>query len=1206
MTKVEKPAKKRSEESALVDAVLGEGSLSSHPLHYNWRRVFYIGCAVLPFILAVLLILVFVVWGVIAVLFELRLTAFCNWLGDTLDWLARVDAILVGLAVFAIGFGTCGLLTVLASRYPTLHARGRLRQDKAWPWWAVLGLAAVLGGIGVFIVHSPSIKLGLMGSAILLLPILLAIFLLGPVLDWANGHGKRGHRVMLAILGVVFGTVVTVWIAGLTQRVGDWVVGLISEDAWKVIVDSNLGPKAEIGDPLYGKDDRFGFVPKEQSEFGRQIGSIVQSLLIILNMVLLVGWLFWRRPEEKKSKKKQTKKRGFFGRIMHAVARAIGLADDAESGADAPVEWLKPLLEADPLPDGCVTISRLSKEARGLGELKCSPPFENSEYRSFFGKVIPSVDQHHALDKFLRGNVRTYSSLVDDDGMGTDDLMVLGSPGSGRMTWIAATALAAAIYRGDKVLILCPSIDVECHEEDDEADEGGPQTVRSIPLKEKIQREIEQTLRNSRVNQLIMVRCMDSRIVNGLEANNLASIPEVMVATPHDIGRAFFNEDRKAPRAKLAALRMLGSILVTDVTDFSAKDKLHLPFLLGKIRLINEVARGSVQVGLMVPGNLDLPMRDMIGDRLISPIRSWRRTREVVLNPWRQPPDEEIVVEVDDTEKAFESIAAFLLERGQSVIVIRRRLDAAELERERSRLLPDGVSPEHLRVVSSLAAVRAIDADQADDAPPHNWCIIMNRATHDDGVGSLNVPIIAGSGQTAVIHLGVPDAIQHEVQIKVPLLGSSRSQGLLVRELATVIPYLPRWSHAHRNFWRQFGIPEIGGLREVSGDENVIKSFTFKVDPPDSEAGMPGVNKASPWIQLQEYDGHHAEVGSVGEHGVAYALRLRTETEMVVVSRDLSSDEKRRVAAWSIDGQSLDTSHLDLAATDTLSLPGRGGQRYLPQSILVDQQSDRTLIQGRRETGTQNEKDCPIWSGHVVVGKNTKENQLAKALPATQGFPSGVRWYHLRRADSRVQPVLCDVAWSLDGYFDAVGGSTRCPDPITFKYQAYASILVLGEYVGEDEPVGSPLGRWTIDGDDDGRTFWPELTAALMAGLRACATDAGRLGRVLAFRSASHPDVAQVLITELPDLSGTLEEMFQLIFHSKILQKQFLAASTACLAKVANAHTDSRSCFRVLACRAGQSMGRFDAPLDSGASQAMQLLRQLEATVADGDEIPMV
>jgi hypothetical protein len=98
--------------------------------------------------------------------------------------------------------------------------------------------------------------------------------------------------------------------------------------------------------------------------------------------------------------------------------------------------------------------------------------------------------------------------------------------------------------------------------------------------------------------------------------------------------------------------------------------------------------------------------------------------------------------------------------------------------------------------------------------------------------------------------------------------------------------------------------------------------------------------------------------------------------------------------------------------------------------------------------------------------------------------------------------------------------------------------------------------------------------------------------------------VSQVLIAELPDLSGTLEDLFRLIFLSETLQKQFVTEVRQVLQQSQRCGSDSRACFQKLAGSAGQSMGSFNHVLDPAA--ALALFESFELKSASEDDISLV
>ena len=112
------------------------------------------------------------------------------------------------------------------------------------------------------------------------------------------------------------------------------------------------------------------------------------------------------------------------------------------------------------------------------------------------------------------------------------------------------------------------------------------------------------------------------------------------------------------------------------------------------------------------------------------------------------------------------------------------------------------------------------------------------------------------------------------------------------------------------------------------------------------------------------------------------------------------------------------------------------------------------------------------------------------------------------------------------------------------------------------------------------------------------------LADCLHFRCVENPKLTYVLITELPDYSGTLEELFRLILGSKVLAKQFFDTKQEKLFNLYLVEKNSGEVFRVLATSALQSMGKFNKTLDCDA--AIEILKSVSADAGSENDIPLV
>ena len=285
-------SKQKRRKDSLVNSVLGSSPVSSHPEHYNNRRWFYIYAGLIPFGIALIAMILLFLWGLLKLQkLQFSFEAFVNFIQGLLDWLSIWGWLLTGLIVFAIGFGVCGLLIVLASRYTEFGNKKRAIKNSKWPWWLIIGSSVFIGIIGVLVVlNSESAKVDFVAHAFLIGPILITILVLGPLLDMVHpdGNGMKGRTVFFWIIGIVITTYLAALFSGWTRIGTETIQGWITDEQWVALKGTD-----------FGQD----YFPEKKTQLATNLDDLIRSVVVIINMFLLTSWLLWRRPADDEDEK---------------------------------------------------------------------------------------------------------------------------------------------------------------------------------------------------------------------------------------------------------------------------------------------------------------------------------------------------------------------------------------------------------------------------------------------------------------------------------------------------------------------------------------------------------------------------------------------------------------------------------------------------------------------------------------------------------------------------------------------------------------------------------------------------------------------------------------------------------------------------------------------------------------------------------------
>lgn len=1032
-------------------------------------------------------------------------------------WAYKFIVLIVGSIVFAIGFGICGLMIVLAERTKMLkNTRGVL--DKNTIWWIVLGAASLIGIVGVFVIlNTSSARTDFVVQVLLVGPLLFTLLILGPVLDLLQ-QKKPSKKILFWIGGAFASVLITAFVAAVVTNASE------SIQEWF----NNPDPKFGISDDFWHEHNLDKFFTLGRDNISNRLGDLFRSILIAFNMFFLVNWFLWDHAE--KTKKKKDKKPGILSRLRSIFKNNEKKSLEDEEGQKVleeidELKWVEKLVDsinAGEIP--CCTNATVEKRTKeDLEKLKSSELNSSSQYKMFFEGYSLSHDQEKVLDQFLAGTQWDFANIHSGDPIiNIADLLVRGSEGSGRTKWLLAAALCSATQL-QRVLLIC---ETEINADD-----------MYLRLKDLLRDTIPG------VDNIISCRRLageDSSLQAELMVpEKVRRLPDILVATQEELETTFFNHSGTVSGSKKELIQSISTILVNKLDLFAPDNQYSLPFLLGKIRLINSMD-SPIKTAVLVPSSWDEPVYKMLKERLFSPIIE---PIDETLGVFDSPVDKEVCIEVSNLAEAYLEIAEHLKSMDVFVIIV-RALEGSKLDDYREKVESRSGNLEQLIIVGTLGKLRK-NEDLRQQIAEKNCCVLVVRSESSESITTLSLP---NDLDTVVIHLG-----EKEQGKPMPIFPMNDAEGMVATEVMNCLPYFNINDESPRSNWTQFGVPKRNELKSDEDGMEYVDGIVLKCNPREDRELADNITSD---ICLHEYEEHFIKADL---NSNTYQLVIKEDKTSVVISRTpkKQKDDKKnlRLTHWFARGVEIENNVLDLAFADEILMKYKA-KLFLPSSINEDKMKQARIDAFSADDLNQDPLDTdsymPIWDGCIhPPGENTKLQFASIGLNAEV-----YNWINLiDKKTDRHKTV--NVDWQLLGHYPARGGATLLTDSITFSYTAKCSILLLGESTSipnKEELLGD---GWNLEGnliqiDDRGspatsdeqtrkisREFWPEMTAALMAGIHSVAKGLSKRGRILAFHRPDEPSLIEVVIIELPEYFGTHEEQLAVLFKSNQLRDIF-------------------------------------------------------------------
>jgi hypothetical protein len=1109
---------------------------------------------------------------------------------------------------FALGLGLTAALAARASRSPALVA------DSGHPAMSAVVILAILLSLGVLpwlvpllLGLDPRTRTFLALLGVLPLVLVVAVVSFMPAEDSEGRPIKHGFRWWTLIFpGLVVGLAVTSQLGGISE----WISRLGG-------VDRLIRVVAEAVPSLEGS-----FALADE----RLRGWIVAAVVVIVAAPVLcasimlmaslrdaaVGDSEERRLKKRASIAARVRGRGLLGegrearparRRLLGLGRAkAGEAGEGEPSAgdpqvagepeqDPPPEWLARLRDAvDPSGDWGDWVA----ERFVPGET--SPPYEGEDcFREYFAGVQPSRDQVNAFrtiyDRFAEMEKHAPGKPVWDQR--SCDVLLEGPVGSGRTAVAAASVVQAAVVRGHTSLVLVPSggkASSVLRRIRKAARESGVARYLSLGVltAEGVRTWAEPGVGGKRSGAAsagepvageeslsqVAERQAEERQTADLEWSRIApnSTPDVLVGTLADFERTFFSGAANFERLA-AVLSRIELVVVEDLDLFPVRDRIHLPFILNKIRLLLGAEGRRCQTIVVAPG-LVPGAREYLEERLLS--ATVRRER-VCLRPFGMGPDRKEPWHLSlraskpgpgGISEVIERCAKACVEGGTEVIIHSPSMSASE-RREIGSLIAS----------AGTASVRVVaDLDDLDFEDRDRLGAVFHAAR--EGVGA-SLAIRGHAGSTDVVVFSVlPSAVrtlEEPSRESITAIPSGRSRALFPLHLASMARFLGRGRPIHRRLWSKFGLAvegELAAMHLVAEDRPSAKrpeDQSYLVDPPDPVSGrgeLPGIWS---WVAMGPGDfpplPSPVDLGDLIDHSAAIEVEAGG-SEFVPIRRDLgrpglSEDSERRRAEWlSEDRQSVGAD--DLAYAPHLRFESGEASFFMNR---IDEPDGRDLGAIRIEGALWSERHGAATQPYLVAWR-LEEFSVGKAfLPKSNALscrPDRFRLVEvdvdpLRLKELLATPEAADpkavtaftrqfLGLKVAAVFDERGGTH--PQTLRLRYESSMSVLSFGFPEADREPTR--MRTLLLEGWPDpvpGRRIVPELGAALTFAIRRHLPGLERLARCIGIkvRCGDGRERYAAILVEPRSTSGTAYELLSRVTRDPQLASGFFETAARSL-----------------------------------------------------------
>jgi hypothetical protein len=466
----------------------------------------------------------------------------------------------------------------------------------------------------------------------------------------------------------------------------------------------------------------------------------------------------------------------------------------------------------------------------------------------FFVETPITVDQAAALHQILSLRAQSEEPTAQLQSAPSADFILEGPPGSGRTATVIAALLHGALVTGDTAIIL-----VAHESKRDALLERFRLAVRSLSMDgfiglgaltpEAVSQWADPDGRTS--NAFSPTGRRDSAATRALKSTAIP--PRILVGTLEEMETAVFG----MPYGFGAIERLLShidTVVIDDLDSFGIQDRLHLPYVLAKLRLILS-ARGQTLRTLLTVQPIADAARQLIARQLLKAASAdghWIRMRSVP-----RPPTASIsittVPSATGDASALDLLAACGREcrlRGLNVVIVAPFASRAGLSELLARC--QGTRPSgNAAFISAVSEIDALPTlgfrDHALVGPVA--CALLRA----NGADAFVVTWKTGDSAAVVFHTQRFAGGTHDTEPRHPLmvLPGKESESLFALHFASASRFIPRLQLIPRAAFSAMGLPEAGTLanrlsqyQHPPKDMVALVDRVILLDPPDDLAEL--------------------------------------------------------------------------------------------------------------------------------------------------------------------------------------------------------------------------------------------------------------------------------------------------------------------------------------------------------------------------------
>lgn len=778
------------------------------------------------------------------------------------------------------------------------------------------------------------------------------------------------------------------------------------------------------------------------------------------------------------------------------------------------------------------------------------------EQAAAFNQIASLADKHLAI-----------SPMVPARQPPSADFILEGPEGSGRTATMIAALMHGALMYGETALVLVTDearresllarlrVATRCLQVDGFIGVG--------PLTDSAVSEWADS-GSALVDQAIAIR--DAGPPTGRkEARDDAKIPpRILVGTLENLEQSVFGSAYDFA-AIHRILDSLSTVAIDDIDRFGIQDRLHLPYVLAKLRLI-VAAAGQVLRTLLATGPIADAARELVARQLLKTGSVEKHVAQLRRLPLPEGASlSTSVLSLPDVRgrAAVDQLAMWgrtCLARGLNVVVVAPQLTDAERAEVSARCQESRVG----EAGGKVYVVRCLDALPTLGSGDH--VLVASAACSVIGRRDVVTFVIAwqsGDPTAAVFCLAAndPRPVDHEPEHPLLVLPGKESESLFVRHFASASRFLPRLQPVPRWYFSAMGLPPAGKLTVPPARHRPqidglvpLSDRVIALDPLEPDvAAIADDPVLWPWCALQNY----GDSRPPAPHPVAIkdAVPVATAVELAEGGGVLTLLEQSplrgvqdslrdvRTAIWKTsDGSEL--ARADLAYLNRFQLKSEHGL-FIPTRIQSSSQGpvliDTRLVLDRGHATMPVMPafelcDLPMPAG-IELKRLLQSSPLAHRV-AVLGLVPRVDASRVSGSGGKSQTVTL----RLRGLYDEAGRLRdwklhTCYEAAKFfvlfdAEDALASMDVLHDQLLCDWGATRP----------DSHTDFPELAAAVTAAMGWQAPGLERLVRCLGFTIAQKersPLVGLVFIEPRSTESSGFAIMEPIVYDTDVMAEFF-------------------------------------------------------------------